>query len=50
MIHVTWLPPFPMARWKITAFVNSSVGVQTYEIDSSTSYGAVELVKNVYQV
>ena len=39
-----------MARWKITAFVNSSVGVQTYEIDSSTSYGAVELVKNVYQV
>jgi hypothetical protein len=39
-----------MARWKITAFVNSSVGVQTYEIDSSTSYGAVELVKTVYQV
>jgi hypothetical protein len=39
-----------MAHWKVTAFVNSSVGMQTYEIDSNTSHGAVELVKNVYQV
>jgi hypothetical protein len=37
-----------MAKWKITAFVNSSVGTQTYVIDSSTSYGARDLVQDLY--
>jgi hypothetical protein len=37
-----------MATWKVTAFVNSSVGKQTYEIDSSTPYGARDLVQEIY--
>jgi hypothetical protein len=37
-----------MATWKVTAFINSSVGTQSYEIDSSTPYGARDLVQKIY--
>lgn len=37
-----------MAKWKVKAFVNSSVGVQTYEVESNTPYGARDLVQRMY--
>jgi hypothetical protein len=37
-----------MARWKATCFMNSSVGIQTVEVESNTVYGARQMVQQIY--